>query len=164
MSQSPDNAQFVARMVSDMSSTMKIAFTRDFEFLSKKVAELKKENERLKAENEKLKNFCKCDVEMGSYMRQITVQDPFTKKLVGIDICILQDIAELWYLGIRTMASCCGHGKIFPSIIVHDDHIQQMLKLGYDQVDKSSNEFYPIDWLNPLEHYIRKEIERQANE
>lgn len=39
----------------------------------------------------------------------------------GIDRCIAPLVAALNDAGIRTIASCCGHGKINGSIILDDD-------------------------------------------
>jgi hypothetical protein len=39
---------------------------------------------------------------------------------VCVDACIAQVIQHLWDNGVKTMNSCCGHGKKTPSIILED--------------------------------------------
>ena len=71
---------------------------------------------------------------------------------IEVDDCIADEVRELNYLGIITLACCCGHGKKKNAFIaVHDDSykmwkglleetseissFQQMLSLGY-KLDK----------------------------
>jgi hypothetical protein len=42
------------------------------------------------------------------------------KKTVGIDRCIYEIVKKLNDTGTITIASCCGHGKYLPSIILED--------------------------------------------
>lgn len=42
------------------------------------------------------------------------------KGLVYVDPCIAPLIKALWRAGIETMASCCGHNAIPPSICIED--------------------------------------------
>lgn len=62
--------------------------------------------------------MCDCEnVGMGTYKNQVTIVTP-QGKVVGIDRCIVDDVIELWALGYETIASCCGHNKVRPSIVV----------------------------------------------
>lgn len=79
--------------------------------------------------------YCSCGTEMGAYEWQVTVVAPFDweKRIRSIDACIFPEIMSLWYLGIETGASCCGHGVNPGSILLYDDrHVIKMLQLGYD--------------------------------
>ena len=94
--------------------------------------------------------MCKCkNIEIGSYGRQVSMKDPFVKRNDGwvcIDICICQEIAELWYLGIRTNGCCCGHNKQRGYIGVYDEDIEKMKELGYEQQEHfqgQKNNFTP---------------------
>jgi len=52
---------------------------------------------------------------------------------VSIDICICQEMAELWAMGIKTLNSCCGHNKVLPSVIVEPEDAKRMEELGYSR-------------------------------
>ena len=58
---------------------------------------------------------------------------PFGKKWVCIDTCLVQEIAELWHLGIPTIESCCGHNKQSGYIAVSEEKHEQMIWLGYER-------------------------------
>ncbi len=40
-------------------------------------------------------------------------------KLQEIDNCILDELQQLWDLGIKTEASCCGHNLVSGTIIIN---------------------------------------------
>lgn len=62
---------------------------------------------------------CHCvDVEMGSHDNQVSMLNPFTNKWICVDTCIATYVGWLWHQGIETLNSCCGHGKVRPSVIV----------------------------------------------
>lgn len=46
--------------------------------------------------------------------------NPFTSKEVCIDYCIADVIQEIWDQGIHTANSCCGHGQLFPTIVIEN--------------------------------------------
>lgn len=51
---------------------------------------------------------------------------------VCIDPCIVDEIQQIWSLGITTYGCCCGHNK-FPSFVnVDDKDIKTMIDLGYE--------------------------------
>lgn len=80
------------------------------------------------------------------------MKDPFNSRnrhngWVCIDICICQEIAELWNSGIPTYESCCGHNKKEGYIMVLEKDIDKMKKLGYKEhkmKDGRKNFFIPI--------------------
>ena len=78
----------------------------------------------------------KCSSNFGLYKNQISVRPPdewqSRKKFFSLDPCIAGEVVGLIAQGIRTVASCCGHGRIAPTIIVatYSDR-QAMLELGY---------------------------------
>jgi len=57
-----------------------------------------------------------CD--FGTY--ECTVPMPLNGRLQEVDICIAKIVAALNAANIRTVASCCGHGKIPASIVLED--------------------------------------------
>jgi len=57
-----------------------------------------------------------CDV--GIY--EHTVPMPINGRVQGIDFCIAHIVASLNAGGIKTVASCCGHGKIDGRIDLED--------------------------------------------
>jgi len=96
--------------------------------------------------------MCKCkDIEFGSYKRQVSMKDPFNSRKrndgwVCVDVCICQEIAELWLLEIPTIESCCGHNKKDGYIMVNKKDKVKMIKLGYKKTDWKADNlicFYP---------------------
>ena len=57
-----------------------------------------------------------CDC--GSYEHQIPM--PLNGRRQDIDLCIADIVAALNAANIRTMGSCCGHGKMDGSILLED--------------------------------------------
>lgn len=53
------------------------------------------------------------------------------KEVVSIDICISDEIKDLWNRGIKTTGCCCGHGRELGFIEVDDKNIKDMEDLGY---------------------------------
>lgn len=87
---------------------------------------------------------CKCvDVQVGSYDNQVTVRIPTTVELryntperpgretVCLDICIANEVMDLWAEGIATTGCCCGHNRTIGYIGVIDADIPKMKALGY---------------------------------
>lgn len=96
---------------------------------------------------------CTCvNVAMGSYDNQTTLLTPWRysdgkQKQVGIDNCILNEILYLWSKEIKTLASCCGHGKGLATIVVYPEYINEMYELGYVNADEQPERkdiFYSI--------------------
>lgn len=83
-------------------------------------------------------NFNKCfceNVDYQTYDHVVGMKKPFKegwdREVVPIDVCIATEIAELWYKGIITLNSCCGHQKSHSSVIVPKSEVKKMIKLGY---------------------------------
>jgi hypothetical protein len=62
----------------------------------------------------KPKKCCK----MGEY--KCTVPMPVKGRRVEVDFCIADIVASLNAGNITTISSCCGHGKLEPSILLED--------------------------------------------
>ncbi len=60
------------------------------------------------------------------------IQLPYKDKMVSIDPCIVDEIKSLWAVGIHTGGSCCGHNNHEGTIIVYEESIPKMHKLGYE--------------------------------
>lgn len=73
---------------------------------------------------------CCRDVEMGSYRSQLLVPGP-CGNLIGVDACLVEELQRLWRAGIRTVGSCCGHGRTSGYIQVLDEDAPRMEALGY---------------------------------
>ncbi len=69
-------------------------------------------------------------------------------RLVGIDSCIADFILMLNHNGHETIASCCGHGKETPYIILRDN--TWVMFLDRETALKICNQFPPIN-DNPQE-------------
>lgn len=52
---------------------------------------------------------------------------------VCIDSCIVDDIKKLWYRGIETTGSCCGHGKERAWVRIHPAFFDEMVFFGYER-------------------------------
>lgn len=80
---------------------------------------------------------CKCEnIAMGSYKRQIWVHAPsHMPKENGycLDLCIAQEIMQLWMKGITTTGCCCGHNSIDGYISVIESDIPKMHEIGYKE-------------------------------
>lgn len=106
--------------------------------------------------------MCKCKTEID---RIIIVQVPAFIQLryntpeqelranVAIDVCLVEEIFELWKKGIVTTGCCCGHNnKKRPSYIgVREDFIDAMRKLGYKTLIRQ-------DCPDRLDSFIPKSI------
>ena len=69
--------------------------------------------------------FCN-DVEFQTYENTISMKAPFPLPnredgWVGIDTCIATEIGWLWKNDIKTINSCCGHGKKHSWVIVNKE-------------------------------------------
>ncbi len=74
---------------------------------------------------------CHCvDVEPGTYDNQVSMLDA-NEKWVCIDTCIATAIGWLWHHDVVTLNSCCGHGRMNPTVIVAEESIARMLELGF---------------------------------
>jgi len=115
--------------------------------------------------------MCRCKkIDVGSYDRQTSMKDPFNSRnkkdgWICIDTCLVQEIAELWYLGIKTYECCCGHNKDKGYIMVDEKDFKKMEKLKYKPIKnwnkKSQSKlkcFYPL-----LNKYDNKKIHREDN-
>ncbi|WP_431785921.1 hypothetical protein [Paenibacillus lactis] len=101
--------------------------------------------------------MCHCiDVEVGSYANQAELIAPhfiktmrvkwnaqhgtdISEEVITVDKCLVDEILELWDLGIRTTGCCCGHNKLPGYIGVIDEDIQKMISLGYVNVLNTTN-------------------------
>jgi hypothetical protein len=93
--------------------------------------------------------MCKCKngiTESDRYAQQIVLTPPFIdytnariaqglSPSVCIDPCIAEEIIMLWNKGILTLGCCCGRNQppMYPFVNVADEHIEQMLDMGYIQ-------------------------------
>lgn len=87
------------------------------------------------------KHIC-TGAEFGTYTGCAAVTTP-QGRLADIDACLVPEIVSLWAEGIRTLESCCGHGRISGYIAVPDEHIEQMRGLGYVDEEGHLGCFYP---------------------
>ena len=98
---------------------------------------------------EKLKDLkfrarCKCvGVEMGSYRAAIPMWYDAEKRVVLIDHCLAIEINELWKRNIRTIESCCGHGKEAGYIAVDESSTPRMKIYDYIEDALHPNCFIP---------------------
>lgn len=65
---------------------------------------------------------------------------------ICIDPCIVEEIKQLWELGIETHGCCCGHNKAESFVNVHEKDIEKMIELGYKQNhwDKSRKDTFKL--------------------
>lgn len=40
---------------------------------------------------------------------------------ISIDSCIVEKLVNAWNNGVRTLGSCCGHGKEAPNVVLTND-------------------------------------------
>jgi hypothetical protein len=80
---------------------------------------------------------------MGTYRSTAPLWYDARKRVVGIDICLIPEILILWKKNIITIESCCGHNSRRGYIMVEENHVCDMIILGYEQDPKRENCFYP---------------------
>jgi hypothetical protein len=49
---------------------------------------------------------------------------------ISIDSCIAEAVVDAWDRGVRTLGSCCGHGRGPASVVLTEDHSQPELARG----------------------------------
>jgi hypothetical protein len=89
--------------------------------------------------------MCNCkNVAIGSYDNQVVTNLPhhmIAYKAAGrfsnvdsicLDVCIAEEVQDLWLLGITTTGCCCGHNKMPSYIGVIPNDISRMKDLGYE--------------------------------
>jgi len=69
-----------------------------------------------------------------------------------IDNCILPELKTLWFTGIKTVESCCGHNKSNGYIAVEDEFIEQMQAMGYVE-ETRKDLFYPKSVPIKFKHF-----------
>jgi len=107
---------------------------REMEQVGEAMLNLLNEVERLDEELLRARaSHCTCvGVQPGTYDNQVTVTS-LQGRPVGVDLCVLPDVVDLWRRGIHTIESCCGHGACAGYIAVEPRHDGQMLRLGYQR-------------------------------
>ena len=81
----------------------------------------------------------RCDSPGGEKTFENQVCMPINGKVQCIDWCIHQIVAALNAGGVRTVASCCGHGKMDGNIILEDGRVLIIRKMKADlKVEESS--------------------------
>lgn len=71
----------------------------------------------------------------GTHDNTVSMRNPFTDQWVCIDTCLATYIGWLWHQGIRTLNSCCGHGRRPPTIAVHLDYVDAARAVGLTAPD-----------------------------
>ena len=61
-----------------------------------------------------------------------------------IDDCIVEEIKDLWRMGVHTRSCCCGHGGPGGNIVVERTDIPKMLELGYEPCNTGREIYYNI--------------------
>ena len=74
----------------------------------------------------------RCDSPGGKKTFENQVCMPINGKVQCIDWCIHQIVAALNAGGVRTVASCCGHGKMDGNIILEDGRVLIIRKMNAD--------------------------------
>lgn len=67
------------------------------------------------------------------------VQVPFGKRFC-CDMCLEEELFDLWGKGVHTVGSCCGHGKMQAYIQVDGvDAVVKMNEMGYELLPEESS-------------------------
>ncbi len=123
----------------------------------------------------------RCCNELGNYEYMIALPIPehmkeinggfYTSKThVYIDLCLVEEIQNLWSKGIHTFGCCCGHGKQNGSVLVPKKQESEMLSMGYieNKLLRQKKPNHPcIDFITKTEHsekeiniFLKKESEK----
>ena len=62
-----------------------------------------------------------------------------------VDVCMKEEILNLWDKGVCTCGCCCSHGIIQGYIDIIEEHIPKMLELGYIQIQRKDDKKYSFD-------------------
>lgn len=54
---------------------------------------------------------------------------------IAIDRCIADVVQALWAEGLTTLGSCCGHGKVAPSLVLTSDPIEETTAAALRRMD-----------------------------
>ena len=79
--------------------------------------------------------MCNCkSKDFGENQVEVIAPDWSNKKTILIDKCILEEIIELWSVGVKTKHCCCGHNNLYidANVIVDEEDINKMKDLGYE--------------------------------
>ncbi len=84
-------------------------------------------------EENKTNWICTCTGEekSGDYARMKIWE--FEDKRYQVDQCLEEEIKYLLSMGVRTIASCCGHKRVDGFIAVKKESIELMRELGYER-------------------------------
>lgn len=73
---------------------------------------------------------------LGEY--RCSVRMPFKSNSL-CDACLEKELYELWRLGVHTVSSCCGHGRVPPYIqVLHGESVKKMHELGYVKIQNEA--------------------------
>lgn len=100
---------------------------------------------------------CSCSARCGEHTQTVVMVTP-GRKLVSIDICIATAVGWLWFFGVETLASCCGHGERRPTVAVDPESVDLMRDLGYEQATKADNPFLPENEMWYLDRAAKREL------
>lgn len=86
-----------------------------------------------------MQHLCGCP-DFGEYTGMVELIPPHfiqrdDDRGICVDVCLALEVSNLWKIGVVTTGSCCGHGRLPPSICVRDDYDNKMLSLGYSRFD-----------------------------
>lgn len=80
--------------------------------------------------------------------------------MLCLDRCVLPELKTLWELGVKTVCSCCGHGKDHEAYIrVDKNSAQTMLDLGYEFYEPHECSFY-TDSVSFRAKHVKSEREK----
>lgn len=61
-----------------------------------------------------------------------TRADGTERDFISIDLCVWPYVKACWSNGVRTLSSCCGHGKQPQSVVVEYKHINEAINTAID--------------------------------
>ena len=96
--------------------------------------------------------MCDCkDIDFGDCSNMVIMRDWNGIKF-QVDKCIAEEVLWLRNMGVNTIASCCGHNKIQPTIAVDEKDIEKMKEFGY-------KEFFNTHQPNAHNFFIAKSVD-----
>lgn len=78
-----------------------------------------------------------------------------SNRLVSVDACLADTIRLLWDCNVLTLGCCCGHGKRWPSIVIHEKDDPARVFRILDAVDPRP--WYLLQWHGDRRWKITRE-------
>lgn len=121
--------KLMAQVLSDIIASARMPVIVNGEVYKEHRMTVNLDNEAIEAMLHAMENLHCKNVDFGSYT---CCED--TKNGISVDGCLVAEVGKLVNGGIKTIGCCCGHGRAQGYIQVAPESVDDMKKLGYEQL------------------------------